>query len=122
MNLTDLDAEPIVDHEIVAQIRQLESVRSGLFRHLLDMFERNAGRTFAELDDWVAAGQLDTARAAFHSMKGTAGSLGARRLSRCAGMAESRCRGEAGPDSLDEVCRRARSEFATALVELNALP
>ena len=88
MSSTDFDHEPRIDQAAITQIRQLESVRPGLLRHLVEIFERNAVQLLGELDGHVAAGDLSPLRVRFHSLKGTSGSIGARRLSKIADLAE----------------------------------
>jgi HPt (histidine-containing phosphotransfer) domain-containing protein len=92
-------------------VRQLESVRPGLLAHLVDAFARNAGEFLAAVDGHVATGARETLRIGFHSMKGTAANLGARRLSHIAGLAEhSVAAGEKG-EALAALVQALKREF-----------
>ena len=112
------ESELRLDHAVVEQVRQLESVRPGLLRRLVDVFERNAVQFFDGLDAQLAAGDTDALRIGFHSLKGTAASLGALRLSRLAMLTERACGDSGERTALLQLAHALRIEFAAVRVEL----
>ena len=118
MPTTDADSIPRIDYAIVAQIRQLESARPGLAKHLVAGFEYNIAQFLGTIDSRIAAADNEALRRGFHSMKGTAASLGALRLSHIAGIAESVATGEKNAESLLEVAQRVWLEFEAMRGEL----
>ncbi len=118
MTAGDINAIARIDHTIIAQIRQLESVRPGLTKHLVEVFERNAVTFFEGIDVRINAGDTETLRIGFHSMKGTAASLGAQRLSHIAGIAERIASGDDASSSLLEITQALKLEFEATRIEL----
>lgn len=114
--MNDPASLPRVDRTIIAQIRELEAVRPGVLRHLIGMFINNTALVLNEIDGRILAGESEELRIAFHSLKGTAASLGAARLSRLAAGAESAAARDM--DSLMQWAEQLRVEFAATSVEL----
>lgn len=117
------DDEQQIDHTIIAQIRLLEAVRPGLLRQLVELFFQNADRLFAEIDSNSGTLANEKLRMGFHSLKGTAASLGAARLSTVAAVAERAASGEAPVDA--QSITALRTEYyasSIALAELAGLP
>ena len=118
MSSASFDSVPRIDYAVIAQIRQLESVRPGLAKHLVEVFERNAKQFFADIAGCLAANDMETLRIGFHSMKGPAGSLGAQRLSHIAGIAERAAVGDSGAGPVDIVAKHLQDEFEAVRTEL----
>lgn len=118
MPTTDADSIPRIDYAIVAQIRQLESTRPGLAKHLVAVFVHNAAQFLSTIDSLIAAASTDRLHRGFHSLKGTAASLGALRLSHIAGIAETIVTDEKDAESLLEIAQCVRLEFEAMRGEL----
>lgn len=116
------DALPRIDRDLVEQVRQLETVRPGVLRQLVTMFEQNTARLLGDIDARLAARQTDALRVAFHSLKGTSASLGALRLSQLAAIAEGIAAGEDdAAAALPPLATALRAEFAAACAELETV-
>jgi len=89
-NGTDQDD---VDEEILSELFVLlaGADANGLI-HACDMFLTNVPSHLANARSALAESRLDDAGHVAHSLRGTAGAFGARRLSRLAGALELRCR------------------------------
>ena len=109
--MSDYDSIERIDFSLLGQVRQLESVRPGLLAHLIEVFTRNAGEFLAAVDGHVAAGASETLRIGFHSMKGTAANLGARRFSHIAGLAERSVADGVDGEPLAVLVRALKREF-----------
>jgi HPt (histidine-containing phosphotransfer) domain-containing protein len=120
MTMNAIDDADGLDPEIVAQLRELEPVRPGFLQRLVGMFEDNAARLLAEMETQVAQGDHESLRIAFHSLAGTSASLGARRLSALARIAE-RAASDGDGAALLALSPRLRSEFAAARQDLQVL-
>ena len=83
---------PRLDIAIVDQVNRLGAVRPGLLERLIEKFSDQALAllTLAEHDDGDPENP-DRMRLGFHSLKGSAASLGAARLSALASQAERDC-------------------------------
>mgnify|MGYP001204868296 CR=1 FL=1 len=81
MQLAEALGEVQIDLNTIAQIRLLESIRPGVLGQLVGVFERTATTSLARIRQGVLENDLEQLRLTLHSLKGTAGSLGARRLS-----------------------------------------
>ena len=89
-----------------------------LLRKLLVEFHQDHADAARRLDEALEQGRSEEARRIAHSLKGAAGTLGARELSRAAEeLEESLERGEP-PASLPEAFRRALKQLFTGLVTL----
>lgn len=118
---TEIAEEPRLDHAVIDQIRELEAVRPGLFQHLAASFDAKTTGLLAETEARLAARDLEYLRIAFHSLKGTAGSLGLRRLSVIAGMIENAIMGNTKAGSPAEILDHLHVEFAESRLELRQL-
>ena len=122
-NLAELNAEARFNEAALAQLRSLDAMRPGLLQNLVDIFERNTGKLVDELEAKVAAGESTSVRASFHTLKGSAGSLGGLRLSKLAAHAET-IAGAGDPEHLlSAVLLSVRAEFVglrAALAQLMA--
>ncbi|MCB1606151.1 MAG: Hpt domain-containing protein [Xanthomonadales bacterium] len=118
--LPSLDGLPVLDQSMIDQLRQLESIRPGLLGHLFGVFERSVDSLFAELEHQSRGGMHNELRIAFHSLKGSAASLGARRFCRVAEHAELIASGEAGEQAYTQVSELMRDEFNTLKAALAA--
>lgn len=112
------NSEPRIDHEMVAQVRQLESVRPGLFSHLIGVFDTNATALFKEIPERITNKEMESLRVSFHSLKGTAASLGAQRLSFIADIAEKAAENNASTQSLELIFMHLSEEFEATRIEL----
>jgi HPt (histidine-containing phosphotransfer) domain-containing protein len=109
-----------VDPCFLAQIHLLESVRPGLAKRLVDVFRTNTLEFLTQVDSYLLANDLETLRIGFHSLKGAAGSLGAKRLACIADLAERVIEGKSSA-SLGELIDCARAEYDEVHGELAAL-
>jgi histidine phosphotransfer protein HptB len=116
--LGSANLEPRINHDMVAQVLQLESVRPGLFKHLIGIFDANALKLFQEIPERIANQEMEALRIAFHSMKGTSASLGAQRLSYIADIAESAAKGDYSEASMEDIVKCLREEFEAVRSEL----
>lgn len=112
MNGADFTAHARLDLSQIDQIVQLESVRPGLLKHLIGVFERNFTALMQRLPDQLEAGEQESLRVAFHSLKGAAASLGVQRLSTMAGVAESLAADGAAAADFDPLIALMEEEFA----------
>lgn len=94
-----------VDEELLADVLLLLDDESpdGLMK-ACDMFRAAMPERFVEIDAALAEGRFDDAARAVHSLRGSAGAFGARRLS---------LQGE----RLEELCRQSDGASAVPLVE-----
>ncbi len=111
MNASSFDTEPRLDKSMVAQIREWEAIRPGLLEHLTTVFQSNFKQLMESMDSQLADDNHDSLRIAFHSLKGAAASLGAVRLSKMAGFAESLAANEFDDASFAETCSALKTEF-----------
>jgi HPt (histidine-containing phosphotransfer) domain-containing protein len=118
MPLANITLEPRIDPLIIAQVRQLESVRPGLLKHLVGVFDTKITQLFQDIPARLANNEIDALRIAFHTLKGTAASLGAQRLSYIAGLAESAAEGDTRAGELSEILKPLAEEFEAVRVEL----
>lgn len=87
---------PVLDREATAYLTEVEQAtgKTGLFQRLLDLFINDLARHEAAVQasvagrDWVALGR------AAHGIKGSAATIGARRIEQVARSLESTCRAE----------------------------
>ena len=112
--LASVLAEPRLDLQVVDQIRQLSAVRPGLFAKLVATFERNTDAMLASMPACIDGQDHEALRVAFHSLKGAAASLGARRLGALAGEVETAGLQRASQDELLQLLASIRVEYAAA--------
>ena len=114
-----VDAD-IVDEEILDELMDLlgEAVPAGL-AEAFDLFLTSVPVRLAAVEHALAEGRLDAATQTAHSLRGSAGAFGARRLSELAGRQEQLCAtgdGAAAAAMLEPM----RSQFATVEVLLRS--
>jgi HPt (histidine-containing phosphotransfer) domain-containing protein len=118
MSLNAAAAEPRLDLAVIERVRELESVRPGLLQRLIEVFDRNAQQIFDALDARLAAGAVEDLRIGFHSLKGTAASLGALRLSHLAMLTEQACSDGVVDANLHPLLQQLQLEFTAVRDEL----
>lgn len=111
---------PRLDMDSIAQIRELEAVRPGLLAKLAASFEESGPRLLEQMREAIDRGDPAATRAAAHTLKGTAASLGALRLSECARRLEQACLGANPSEGALAGARAVADEFAEALLILRA--
>ena len=92
--------------------------RTDRYLQLLQMFVRNHSSNVKALGDWLASGDRDSARREVHSIKGTAGTLGAYLLQQCAADLELAIRDHAAAEVTAQLsCRldQALTDLAQAV-------
>lgn len=72
------EAEPLLDQSIIEGLRELGDPE--LLKRLIGLFINDAGMIISELEEAFAGRDLDRARKASHTLKGSASSIGAKRL------------------------------------------
>ena len=75
-----------------------------------DLFRAGVPDRFAEIDAALAAGRFDETARASHSLRGSCGAFGARRLSILGQRLEQLCRGNDGPSAV-LVVEEMRAEY-----------
>lgn len=118
-----------VDEEILAELFMVmdDGAPEDLTR-ICDMFLTGVPARLAEIEAALADGRMDDAAKAAHSLKGTAGAFGARRLGEVAGRLEQVCRATDGAsatkllEGLREEFLVFRSILADRLAALSATP
>ena len=107
---------PRLDMTVIEQVRRLEAVRPGLLPRLIEKFVEHTHALLAEAErDAGRAEMAERMRLGFHSLKGSAASLGASRLSAFAGQAE---RAYATGSMRQDLLHDLRSEFEQARLAL----
>ncbi len=85
--------EALLDRAVLEGLRALSMKGSGdLFREILDLFARNGPRLVEDLGAAAAAGDAPLLRRLAHTLKGSAGNVGAVALARAAAAAERAAR------------------------------
>jgi CheY-like chemotaxis protein len=72
--------EPHVDPLVIAELRELDDGRNGLLQELLGSFLQKTPGRLRELRDAAEQGDAERLRSAAHGLRGSAGSVGAKRL------------------------------------------
>lgn len=94
-----------VDEELLADILMLlDDEEPGGLRMACDLFRAGVPERFLEIDAALAEGRFDDAARTVHSLRGSAGAFGARRLSIQA-------------ERLEELCLQSDGDSAVPLVE-----
>ena len=117
MNM-DPRLEPRLDVSILEQIRQLGAIRPGLLPRLIRKFQESTEEFLASTMPGENRAPVDRMRMGFHTLKGTAASLGAARLSALAWQVEHALSTGTDPDSLRTEIEAVRAEFAESIREL----
>ncbi len=92
---------PVLSDEMLDQIKTLEAARPGIGAQLVDLFETNAPALLNRMRVGVAQADLDAARVAAHSLKGSASSLGAQRVAAMAKSMEHRLAAGEAVDAIE---------------------
>lgn len=99
-----------LDHEALAQLEGIGG--NELVTEMIELFLQNAPRRLKAAREACDGGDLAAMHRAVHSLKSTAGNLGARRLQAAAGAAEARANEkalDAIPPLLDDLGREYRA-------------
>ena len=117
--MKDAASEPRLEPLIFEQARQLAMARPGLMSSLVTTFDQQTARLLCEADKAISLGDLEALRTGFHNLKGSAGSLGARRLSQMASAMEHACAEAGTPESeLRAMVKWIGAEFAEVRIVL----
>jgi HPt (histidine-containing phosphotransfer) domain-containing protein len=105
------DEDDHVDEEILAEILMLleDDASEGLMK-ACDLFRSGVPARLVEVDAALADGHFDDAARASHSLRGSAGAFGARRLRSLGERLEQFCRESDGPSAV-RVAEEMRTEF-----------
>ena len=105
------DLEERVDEVNLAELFELMAAGGGNgLRTVYDLFLTGVPTRLAQMDDALAGNRLDDAARAAHTLRGSAGSFGARRLSALTTLVEDRCRRH-DPAGAARVVDEMREEF-----------
>ena len=105
------DGEDHVDEEILGEVLMLMEDESadGMFK-ACDLFRSGVPERFLDIDAALAEGRFEAAARASHSLRGSAGAFGARRLSLLGQQLEQLCREADGPYAV-RVVEEMRAEY-----------
>jgi HPt (histidine-containing phosphotransfer) domain-containing protein len=110
-----------LDRGVLAALRQLTMPgEPDVLHQVLLTFVDDVPRRLAALTEAAAAGRRDDAARAAHSLKGSAGNIGARRLQELAGHAEDAAR-RADPADLSAHAQAVRVEFERVEAAIRAV-
>lgn len=116
----DADAVPPLDAKVIGELRELQDGGSpGLLAELIDLFLKQGEEKLVELRQALESRNDAVLGRIAHTLKGSAGSLGALRLSGICRELEGALRGNAWPEAEERVSE-VEAEFArvrTALAE-----
>ena len=95
------DAEDHVDEEILGEVLMLieDESADGMMK-ACDLFRSGVPERFMEIDGALAEGRFEDAARASHSLRGSAGAFGARRLSLLGHRLEQLCSEADGPSAV----------------------
>jgi HPt (histidine-containing phosphotransfer) domain-containing protein len=74
-----LNSDPVLDSAIIAELREVDQ---SLLDELVDLFAEKTPLVIQKLADEFSAGDLKAAEMTAHTLKGSTGNLGARRMHR----------------------------------------
>ena len=105
------DEDDHVDEEILGEVLMLleDEASEGIMK-ACDLFRSGVPTRLVEVDAALADGQFDDAARASHSLRGSAGAFGARRLRTLGERLEQFCRESDGSSAL-RVAEEMRAEF-----------
>lgn len=105
------DQDDHVDEEILGEVLMLleDEASEGIMK-ACDLFRSGVPTRLSEVDAALADGHFDAAARASHSLRGSAGAFGARRLRSLGERLEQFCREGDGPSAL-RVAEEMRTEF-----------
>jgi HPt (histidine-containing phosphotransfer) domain-containing protein len=110
-------AEPRIDQAILREVLALDAEHAGLLQRLHGHIVRQTAELFAQLDGAPANLDAEGLRRSLHTLKGTAASLGARRLSVIAARAEESTH-DRDRDEFDALISALRDESVAVYAEL----
>ena len=119
--LEPADKFPRLDVQIVDQIRQLGAARPGLYGALVALFDRNTEGVLVDAKSQIERQAYEGLRIAFHSLKGSATSLGAKRLGVLAAAMETGCIDRVSEVVLRDLLYQIQQEFEAVRRELAAV-
>ena len=103
--------EDHVDEEILGEVLMLlEDESPEWMSQACDLFRSGVADRFVDIDSALAGGHFEEAARASHSLRGSAGAFGARRLSSLGERLEVFCREADGPSAVS-VVEEMRSEY-----------
>jgi HPt (histidine-containing phosphotransfer) domain-containing protein len=114
------DEDDHLDEEILDEVLMLleDEASEGLMK-ACDLFRSGVPARLLEVDAALADGHFDDAARASHSLRGSAGAFGARRLRSLGERLEQFCRESDGPSAL-RVAQEMRAEFLVFRTILDA--
>ena len=112
---------PVIDPQVIKNLRALNPDDKGEFlREIVAIYLEDTPLRIAELDESLAAGDLQKFARAAHSVKGSSANLGAVFLRGAAERLEHEAR-TSGLKAVGPLVAEVKSEFARAAVELRKL-
>jgi len=112
--------DPVLDPAMIEELVALESGESGFLSNLLSSFLERGPRLLASLAEAAARADADRLERLAHELRGSAGSMGARRLTLILARLEQRVRTEPAADPTSLIAAADR-EFAIAAQELQVV-
>ena len=116
----DLSRFPVLDKNALSHIMVVGNGQLGLLKELMSMFENDQQQRFDNLRKAVNSDDKEAIRDILHTIKGSAGTMGASRLAAAAGMLEAYGLGRLTATSAEELFKllmRAYNEARMALIE-----
>ena len=110
----DSGAEGVLSDQVLAELREIGG--DELVREVMATFAERTPERLRSAESSYAAGDLEGAASAVHSLRSAAGTIGARRLGDLAGRVERAARGQ-GDDDLAAGLRELRREADLVLAE-----
>ncbi len=110
-----------VDLQVIERLRQLDGGRGEALTKLVDLFSSHSAAVLAQLRGAAEAGDTQLVERLAHSLKGSAGNLGAREMMELCAQLESEARAGRTADlasrtsTLEASYERARSRLVAAL-------
>ena len=113
-----MEVDGILDESAVTRLKRIGGV--ALAKQMIELFLQHGPERIGQAETGYAAGDLRMVEHAAHSMKSSAGNVGAVRLQAAASAVESAT--EANDDStLHALVKAMRAEYDAASVALNAI-
>jgi signal transduction histidine kinase/DNA-binding response OmpR family regulator/HPt (histidine-containing phosphotransfer) domain-containing protein len=117
----DAAAPAAIDRAVLETLRELDETSSmGLAREIFASFLATAGRSVAQLETALAAGNAKAMGQAAHALKSATANVGAQQLSDCYGELEM-CGRDGRIDAARALVGRARREHERAVAQLRAI-
>jgi HPt (histidine-containing phosphotransfer) domain-containing protein len=119
--MSDDSEEPRLDLSVIDQIRRLGSVKPGLLPRLVEMFRESTGTFLESSTGGEGTPQNEQIRVGLHTLKGTAASLGATRLSGLAHELERALSSGLTQGNLISELQIIRAEFEETMREMDVI-